>query len=522
MTRFDQSPHAIVRRLTGGVGSTALRQMLGAVEPVLLVPLFLRAWGPEAYGRYLFLVALVSYLALLEFGGQAYIGNLLTIERSRGNMGLFDEALSEAMSLFLLVALAGALFVALLISGRLTPIGLYLPLSTEERWVVGFLVGHALVGVPMGIYGTLYQACGLYTRGLMIGNTALLGGVVLGAGTLYMGFSAIYYAGLIFTTRVILMGVLLWDSRRRISECGSLTLSLKSAWRARRHLPGSFYFWLLSLAQAIKLQGPLLVIAFFGPPSLVSLYATHRALANVAGYGSVMLQGPLWPELSALWGRQRFAEFRGMSLMVTKITILVTGFAALLLWLLVPMLYPVWTGRALSLEPTLFALLLLQGVLAAGWSTSSWCLQAANRHQIIAGWSILNAVVTIVAAGMLISGHGVVGVGLASLLADLVFGLMIFPKLASSMLMVGPATVYREMARSVAPILLLAALAYVIVRNVTAWEAAVILAGLFTLLAYPIGCLVLGRKAMGEFAGLIKALATRRWNSEPEVERLSS
>lgn len=517
MTTVDQSSLAIARRLTSGVGSTALRQVVSTVEPVLLVPLFLRAWGPEGYGRYLFLVAIVSYLALLEFGAQSYIGNLLAIERARGNMALFREALSEAVSLWMLVALAGALAVTLVLSGALTPVGLPIPLSSGEGWVVAFLAGHALVGVPMGIYGTQYQACGLYTRGLMIGNTTLLAGLAVGAGALYAGLPPAYYAGLIFATRVALTIVLLLDSRRCIPECRNLTLNLRNAWKARRHVPGAFHFWLLSLAQTVKVQGPILIVGAAGGPSLVSLYATHRALANVAGYGAVLLQGPLWPELSALWGRQRLGELRRMSLVATKINILVTGAIALLLWLLVPMLYPLWTGKELALQPAFFALLLIQGVLAAGWSTSSWCLQAANRHQTVAFWAVVNAIVTIVAAGLLVGGYGVVGIGLATLFADLVFGLMIFPRLASVMLTVRPAAVYWEMARAVAPILVFFAIARVVVRDVATWPAALVVSALFVMFAYPIGCLVLGRKAMREILGFIKGLTIARSNTEPRV-----
>jgi len=519
---FEQSVHTIGKRLISGVGSTALRQAIGAIEPVLLVPLFLNAWGSETYGRYLFLVALVSYLALLEFGAQSYVGNMLTIERARGNTALFQEALSESVSLFLLVTLVGALCFALLASGALKVAGVPEWLSPGERWVVILLVGHVLVGIPMGIYCTAYPACGLYTRGLMIGNTTLLIGLAVGAGILYAGFSPFYYAGLTFATRVVLTIVLLWDSRRRIPECRNLTLSLENAWKGRRHFSGALYFWLLSLAQAVKVQGPVLVIAAVGTPSLISLYATHRALVNVAGYGGATLQGPLWPELSALWGRQRVSEFRSLSFVIMKMTILLTGGLALLLWFLVPTLYPIWTGKELTLEPTFFALLLIQGMLAAGWSTSSWCLLAANHHQTIALWSIANSVITIVAASLLIGGYGVVGVGLAILLADVFFGLMIFPWLSSSMLDVHPIKVYQEMMRAFAPIILFFMIAQVAVHSVAPWQAVLVLLGLSALLAYPIGRLVLGRKVMTQILDLIKVITTGRWNTEPGVRKLPS
>src|SRR5512134_2975736 len=76
--------HGIFHRIVTGLASTSLYQIIAAAQSILLVPLFLRAWGTNGYGDWLTLTALVSYLGLMDLGGQNYIGNLLAFDYTRG------------------------------------------------------------------------------------------------------------------------------------------------------------------------------------------------------------------------------------------------------------------------------------------------------------------------------------------------------------------------------------------------------------------------------------------------------
>src|ERR1017187_5195773 len=100
----SQLPLTAAGRFLRGLGSTALGQAISAAGSILLVPLFLHAWGADLYGRWISLTALASYLGLLDMGGQSYVGNLLAAEYVRGNDEEFQRRLSEGVSLFCLIA----------------------------------------------------------------------------------------------------------------------------------------------------------------------------------------------------------------------------------------------------------------------------------------------------------------------------------------------------------------------------------------------------------------------------------
>jgi O-antigen/teichoic acid export membrane protein len=480
-------------RVLKGTGSSALRQLTGAIEALVLVPLFLHAWGPETYGRWLAVAALASYFSLLDLGAQSYIGNLLAMERARGNTAAVRRILSEATSLFVLVGAAGLVLVALMVSGVLPPLGHGLDVRGADALVFALLAVNGLIALQGGIYGTVYQASGRYARGLMLGNVARLVTIVIAAPALYVGLTPPLYAVLVLGPGVLLTVTLVLDSRHWSEDCRHIRLSVAHARAALRHLPGAFHFWLMGFAQTMKLQGMVLVVAATGDMRLVTLYVTHRSVASLAGYTTMLLQGPLWPELSALAARGSRAVLEQISLLVIKLSVVATGVTALVLFIVTPALYPLWTGRRFELDPWLFAFLLVQAVLAAGWSTSVWGPLAANRHQVVTYCMFANAIVSVVAAKLLLPVFGAAGIGMAALAADVVFGLVLLPKLASSVIGISAVRIYGAIATASGLVVLLLVPAAIASHLFEWWEAMAVFLVIVGVAAYPIAHLLLGR-----------------------------
>lgn len=449
-------------RMLLGIGSSGMSQVISAAQAILLVPLFLYAWGAEGYGRWLVLTALVSYLTLLDFGGQNYIGNLLAIDYAQNKKEAFCEKLSEGVSLFILISLFVFCLLIILLFGLMNS---SLPvfgrtLLLNERWIILFLSSAFLLSIPSGIYVTAYRASGLFVRGTMLGNILRLINIALYAMALFIAVSPVIYSMVFFFVAVLSTIVVVWDSRRVISECSQIQVGFVEAKKGLKHLRGALEFWLLALGTGLNQQGVLLVLAIFASPATVALYVTHRTAAGVVGYVGSLVQAPLWPEMSFLWAQCRYEKLQKVLLTAIKIVMLVSGLAALAMWVLLPFVYPLWTGKQLQLSPSLFAIFLLQGVLAAGWATSSWGLLATNHHKMPARWSFGNATVTIVLSFLLAPKYGVFGVALATLLGDVLCGLAVYPKLTGDALGLNVLCIYKTMMIDVlmlAPLLVIVA-----------------------------------------------------------------
>lgn len=434
----------LLQRLGRGVTSSALGQIIAGLNSLLLVPLFLRAWGAEGYGQWLTLTALISYLKLLDLGGQSYVGNLLALAYARQDKTGFQQVLSTGVSLFTFICLGALVIIILLVSWPNNSFfGLAQPLNLNDRLVLASMSASLLLSIVGGVYVTVYRSTGRYARGAMVGN--LIGLVILGtsAGMLLAKVQPGVFAVGLLGQNIWNTLVVIWDTRRQIPESRGLSVSLVAARRGLGYLGDSFYFWLIALAGALNQQGLLLLLTSLVSPVAVALFATHRTVAGLLRYVSTLLQGPLWPEFSFLWAQKRHNDMERVIVTTTGLMLFSSGLGAIALYIFFPAIYPLWTGRTLAIQMPLFSLLLLQGVLMSGWVSASWSLMACNQHRTLAFLTLMNAIVTIISAVLLIAHMGTFGAVLASLIGDVTCGLLVTPWLTSRRLQISGWRIYR-------------------------------------------------------------------------------
>jgi len=459
MTASGHEIRAIGGRLSLGIGSAALFQAVNAAQAVVLVPLFLRAWGAEGYGQWLALTALISYLTLADLGGQNYIANLLAMACARGDREGFQRTLSEAISFFLAVGIAGFVAVTLIIALFVTvPVpGFHRSINRAEAEVLLALGGRfLLLSMPGGVYATVYRATGLYARGSIMGTAGVIVNVVASAALLYVQASPAILAWSMFVVGFAITIAIVIDSRSSVPESRALRIGLAQAYAGRTYLRGAIHFWLLALAQSFTQQGVLVVLAATASPIVVATYATHRTLASVANYVGVLVQGPVLPELSYLWAEQRMRDLSAAVFVAIRTVVILTGAAALGVWLATPTFYPVWTRHRLEIQPAILLVLLIQSVLAAGWSTASWPLFASNRHRSISYCATATAAVMTVLVVASVAHYAALAVAIAGLVADLVCGFVFMPVTAAKFLGVSGAALYLEFVQGLALVLLAA------------------------------------------------------------------
>jgi O-antigen/teichoic acid export membrane protein len=433
-------------RIIKGLGSSVFYQVVLAVQAIVLVPFFLNAWGPEEYGHWLTLTAFVSYLTLLDLGGQNYIANSLAILFAKKDFEGFSKTLSEGISLFLFIGICGLGIWGVLIWFGMTwsPPGLNRLLFADEAWILVFMGALFLLFSNVGgLYATVYKATGLYARGAMIGNGIKIIGIVLSIILLNFSIEPKDYAAFQFVFGGILCFLVVMDSRRKIKISRELKINLKNAKIGKKHLKGSFYFWVLAFSQAIKQHGSILILASFASPIAVSTYSTHRVLSNCASYIRVLLHGPILPELSFLWGENRVKELHDFILIALKWIVVLTGIVSIFIWFAGAVFYPLWTGEKLEIKPLLFLLLLLQGVLSSGTQTACWGLIATNHHQTLSLWTLASSCLTLTLVFYLVPQHGAEGIVLAEIISEISIGVLIFPILSGKFLKTSPTVIYQ-------------------------------------------------------------------------------
>ena len=491
------APSQVRGRMLKGVGSSAFAQFILVLQHILLVPFFIEAWGADGYGRWLALTAFISYLSLLDLGGQAYIANLLAMKYAEKKWNDFSRVLSEGVSLFLFTGIG----VLILFAGCLWLFS-YFPAPALERtleswevWVL-ILLGFQLLflQIPSGVYSSVYRATGLYARGTLIGNLVKGFGIVISLILLLAKVPPAVFAFGVLIVGLLTVFALVKDSRRVIPICRELSIERSHFKLGFKHLKGSLYFWLLALAQAVKNQGILLIAAYFLSPAMVALMTTHRTLSNLSGYIGILFQGPAFPELSFFWAEKRAEDLKKASFLSVRVVLFLSGASAIFVWLLAPQIYREWTQGELEISSSLLGILLIQAAMAGGWRTTCWGMMAVNRHRRIAFALLANAIATILMAYWLAPEWGVEGIAMAGLIADLFFGLFLFPQLATGFLGASLKSIFAQMGRAVAGMIPLAIMACICSRFFNGWDIVLAYSMIGLSIIYPLYAFVAGKE----------------------------
>src|SRR5260370_11945259 len=85
------------RRLAVNYFFQLLNQLVRICEQLLLVPLYLAAWGTEVYKDWVVLYAIMTFLTSCNFGTETYFGNRFIEFVARGDREAFRRELMTAM-----------------------------------------------------------------------------------------------------------------------------------------------------------------------------------------------------------------------------------------------------------------------------------------------------------------------------------------------------------------------------------------------------------------------------------------
>lgn len=394
---LSQHIHAssLRERWVKGLGAGLLGQAINAASRIVLIPLFLRAWGAEGYGDWLILSSFVAYLSLVELGGQVYIVNLLTHAAARDEVERFREILHTGLALFLIVPFIGlALFMMAL---YWAPVDRWFNLTTTHGqviWWVMLLLGlQVAVAIPQGLLTGVYRAIGLLPRGSMFNNAfSFLQLLFVGIG-LWFKLSIVAIALLHLLPYLIVTSVTLRDLRKHLPPEMLLPRHVKLGMAAEFLWP-SLHFFSIQVSQAISIQGVILIVGWMLGSVQVAIFGATRTLVNVAKQLLGLFSHTAWPDLTRAEAAGELEYLRILGTVVLRTTMLAACGGALVLHMWGLQLVEIWLGDRLQLSQFLIDLFLLVMLASVFWTACGNILMAVNRHhalsRVVLAYSILS------------------------------------------------------------------------------------------------------------------------------------
>ena len=417
----SRAPSTTVRqRIARGIGANAFGQAVTIIIQLVGVPILLHAWGTQMYGEWLLLSAIPAYLSMTDLGFSLSAANDMTARVARGERA---GALAVFQSLGVLVYAVAAL--GMVLTAAVAP---WLPLTdwlhltamdaSTAQWVLWLLAAQVLVTLPDGVTHAGFRASGEYALHGNLNSLARLG-----------QFGGIWLAALAGASPVISAAVALGVRAFATAFAAALLvhrhhwLRFGTAHAQSRQLAALVRPALanvaIPLAQALNLQGMVLVVgAVLGPLAVVT-FSTLRTLTRLSMQLVLALAHAVEPELAAAHGAADTALMRRLFLRALGGGLWLALGAAALLAVAGGLILDLWTHGRVAMQAGLFGWLLASAVASVLWYGALIALKAANRHLRAAYvYALASAGVVAMATLLLHLTHDLATAGLALLVMD--------------------------------------------------------------------------------------------------------
>jgi O-antigen/teichoic acid export membrane protein len=398
---------ATTSRILKGLGANAYGQLVTAIVQLVGVPVLLHAWGAQLYGEWLILFALPAYLAMTDLGFSQSASNDMTARVARDDRA---GALAVFQSLGVLVyAMVGAGLILTAVLIPWIPLQEWLRLQAMEqgsaRWTLWLLGAAVLAALANNVNHAGFRANADYALHVGIDATTRLtqfGGVWIVAA---LGGGVVAAAAVFCGIRILgaLCSALLLIHRHPWLRFG---LGKARSAELRRLLKPALANVAMPLAQALNVQGMVLVVGIVLGPLAVVVFSTLRTLTRLALQLVLAVAHAVEPELAAAHGCGDTVRERLLFIHSLRASLWLAVATAATLLLFGPSILDVWTHGRVAMHRTLFAWLLTSAVASVLWYGALIVLKAANRHTRAAFTYVLASAAAVAFGALLLHWSG--------------------------------------------------------------------------------------------------------------------
>ncbi|MXP47720.1 hypothetical protein GRI43_10035 [Altererythrobacter luteolus] len=416
-------------RLVQASGASGLSLLARMLEQLLLVPVLLAAWSADLFGEWLLIAAIPIYLSLFDLGVVQSGSNELARRAGENDDQAVRSFFRDYTSFF--VKWSAAIFVGLAITVTLSPVADWLGLSIIDNAQAGqiflMLIGATLISQnSMALLGGM-RARRILPAGLLIralGAFARLGGAFLAVSLMDAGPVAL--AAIMLSSRAIEYAV-----QAALLKRQDLSVSFnpwrKSEESMRPFVISGLEFLLFPLAQAILLQGAIVVAGLTLGSAAVAIFATHRTLARVTSQIVRLVAVPLRAESGLMQSKENLPELRSILLSVSRLTFWAALACAGILWFAGKPVFDAWTGEKIAYAPALFAAMILATIFETVWSVAASIRLGSNRHRPIAWGYLTISLAALAAMAGLAENGGLEALGWIAAAAELAMLVLTIP-----------------------------------------------------------------------------------------------
>ena len=186
-----------------------------------------------------------------------------------------------------------------------------------------------------------------------------------------------------------------------------------------RYLGMGIEMMLVPLAQALTLQGSIVVVSAVLGPAATAIFGAHRTMSRLIVSLTQLFSNPLLAEAGLLQGAgDRPALTRVVSLL-SRVTLWLALIISVGLFSTGPWIFLFWTHGQVSFNSALFATLLLAVVAESLWRVPASIRLGSNRHRPVAWGYLIFSASGLAIVAWLTNTIGLIGAGIGIFLIDI-------------------------------------------------------------------------------------------------------
>lgn len=386
---------------------------------LISLPVFTAHWGLAGYGTWLILFTIPSSLGLADFGLSAAGGNTMTAAATRGEFAR-ARAIYGSLRLITLVTGAGIAGAVMLVLLVIRPHSLDFAAAAtgghaaQTAWL---MLGYGFISLVNESPIAASRAVDAFAPTMAIHCTIILVEAICALTTAILGYGPTSVAWAYFLARL----------------AGSVALNLYVISRAgwMRHVPWrldraelrelfapAMAALVLPGANAVTIQGAVIVIGAIGGPAAVPAFTAVRTLSRTALQFAFRLNFASMPRFTVLAASDDRAGMERLVLLNLVFTAALVVPAAIGILALGQMFIAIWTHGLVHPSFVLLALMVAAMLLNAGWVPLSNLIMSINHHAGFAYFFLVSGALAIGLGGLLVQRIGIVGMAGALVLQE--------------------------------------------------------------------------------------------------------
>ena len=323
-----------LRTVRSTVAANLFNQLVVALSQIIVIPLLVAKWGTDGLGTWLLLTAIPNYLTISDFGFTTSAKSDMAMRAARGDhAGAQITVSSVAAMLFIALVGIGAIYltaafivdwVRLLNLSGLNNNQAQMILALGLIQIVGYqaflLSASAIRAANMPTLEVMLSASFRLAETTAFVIAAFMGSGLVGAATAW-AFSRLVATAVLWT-------VLYFRLPSLVPRIGLIDWS-----RVKYLLKPSLSYVTLPLANAISIQGTMLVLGASNGPVVAATFATSRIVTRLGVSAANVLNFAFVPQYSYSAGRGDHEIFRG--LLLSHCVALLSGTALYIVFMLI-------------------------------------------------------------------------------------------------------------------------------------------------------------------------------------------